>query len=158
VNSGRGTLNRAARSGQNTAVSSLTKKQLDEVVGFRMTGDGPFFIAASAINPRDNSGVAADGEAPFAGQVFLHPEPGKLGNLQRRMFTGPSAVAFDFALDRDLQIRESQQLRIGARIQNVLNHPAFLAGSQFLDSTQFGRVNDTLVSARVIELQLRYSF
>jgi hypothetical protein len=158
IASGRGTLNRTARSGQNTAVSSLTKAQLGETVGFRMSGDGPFFIAAGAINPRDNSGVAPDGEAPFAGQAFFHPEPGQVGNLQRRMFTGPSAFVFDLALDKDLRLTESQQLRFGARIQNLLNHPSFLSGNHFLDSTQFGRVTDVVVGARVIEFQLRYSF
>ena len=158
IASGRGTLNRTARSGQNTAVSSSTKQELDEVVGFRMTGDGPFLIAAGAINPRDNSGAAPDGEEPFAGQVFFHPEPGELGNLQRRMFTGPSAFVFDLALDKDLRLSETRQLRFGARIQNLLNHPSFLSGSHFLDSTQFGRITDVVVGARVIEFQVRYSF
>jgi hypothetical protein len=158
IASGRGTLNRTARSGQNTAVSSLTRDQLDETVGFRMTGDGPFFIAAGAINPRDNSGVAPDGEAPFAGQAFFHPEAGQVGNLQRRMFTGPSAFVFDLALDKDLRLTESQQLRFGARIQNLLNHPSFISGNHFLDSTQFGRITDVVVGARVVEFQLRYSF
>jgi urease beta subunit len=158
IASGRGTLNRTARSGQNTAVSPLTKKQLDEVVGFRMTTDGPFFVAPSAINPRDNSGVAPDGEEPFAGQVFFHPGPGEVGNLQRRMFTGPSAFVFDLALDKDLRLGETRQLRFGARMQNLLNHPSFLSGSHFLDSAQFGRITDVVVGARVIEFQLRYSF
>ena len=158
IASGRGTLNRTARSGQNTAASSSTKEQLDEIVGFRMTGDGPFFLSGGAINPRDNSGVAPDGEEPFAGQVFFHPEAGELGNLQRRMFTGPSAFVFDLALDKDLQLSESRQLRFGARIQNLLNHPSFFSGNHFLDSTQFGRITGVVVGARVIEFQLRYSF
>jgi hypothetical protein len=158
IASGRGTLNRTGRSGQNTAVSSLSKKEIDEVVGFRMTGDGPFLIAASAINPLDNSGVSPDGEEPFAGQVFFHPGPGEVGNLQRRMFNGPSAFVFDLALDKDLRLTESQQLRFGARIQNLLNHPSFFSGNHFLDSTQFGRITDVVVGSRVIEFQLRYSF
>ncbi len=158
VLSGRGTLNRGARSGQNTATSSQTKGELDEVVGFRMTGDGPFFIASSAINPRDNSGVAPDGDDPFSGQVFFHPEPGELGNLQRRIFTGPSAFVFDLALDKDIPLTETRELRFGARIQNLLNHPSFYSGNHFLDSTQFGRISDVVVGARVIEFQLRYSF
>jgi hypothetical protein len=158
IASGRGTLNRTARSGQNTASSSQTKQELDEVIGFRMTADGPFFVADSAINPRDNSGVAPDLDEPFSGQVFFHPRPGEAGNLQRRMFTGPSAFVFDLALDKDLPLSESRQLRFGARVQNLLNHPSFFSGNHFLDSTQFGRISDVVVGARVIEFQVRYSF
>src|SRR2546426_7963530 len=40
--SGRGTLNRANRSTQNTAITTLTKSQLDDIIKFRLTGDGPF--------------------------------------------------------------------------------------------------------------------
>ncbi len=156
--SGRGTINRVARSGQNTAVSSMTKQQLDEIVGFRMTGDGPFFIADSAINPRDGSGVAPDGEAEFSGQAFSHPGPGEVGNLARRLFSGPSFFNWDFSLTKRTALTENQTLQLGARVQNILNHPTFFAGSQFLDSDQFGRITSTLGSPRRVELLVRYSF
>ena len=48
--SGRGTLNRESRSYYNTADTSLTKGQLDSVVKFQMTGNGPMMITQSAIN------------------------------------------------------------------------------------------------------------
>ena len=41
-------------------------------------------IAPSAINPADGSGVNADGDPAFHGQVFFNPGPGTLGTLQRR--------------------------------------------------------------------------
>ena len=50
--SGRGTLNRESRSTYNTADTSLTKGQLDSVVKFQMTGNGPMMITQSAINRR----------------------------------------------------------------------------------------------------------
>jgi hypothetical protein len=156
--SGRASLNRSARSGENTATTSLTKDELGDIVGFRMTDDGPYFIAPSAISSRDNSGVAPDGEPAFAGQEFFHPEPGELGTLQRRLFSGPSAFAFDLAVGKDTRIRESQQVSFGVKIQNVLNHPAFYSGSQVIGSTQFGRIGGVLVGARVMEFHLRYSF
>ena len=156
--SGRGTLNRRIRSPENTAVTALTKEQLDEIVKFRMTGDGPFLIAQSAINPRDNSGVASDGEAPFQGQVFSHPQPGELGVLQRRLFNSPSAFGLDLAVDKTLRFRERHSLLIGVNVANLLNHPVFLSRSHFLDSAQFGRVSSVLVGGRVIEFELRYGF
>ncbi|HTM52218.1 MAG TPA: TonB-dependent receptor, partial [Bryobacteraceae bacterium] len=47
--SGRGTYNRSARSFANTAITPLSKSQLDNVIGFRMTGDGPYFADKSII-------------------------------------------------------------------------------------------------------------
>ena len=157
--SGRGTINRVGR-GENTAVSNLTKEQLDDIVGFRMTSDGPFFVAESAINPLDGRGVAPDsGEPePFPGQAFFHPDSGEAGTLQRRMFSGPSALALNFAVNKTTRLTESQSVRFGASFSNFLNHPTFLSGDHILDATQFGRVTSTLTGARVIELHLRYSF
>ncbi|MGH9629019.1 MAG: hypothetical protein ACRD7E_11900, partial [Bryobacteraceae bacterium] len=99
VLSRRATLNRGGlRSNQNTANTNLTKSELDELFEFRMTGDGPFLVAESARSPRDGSAVAPDGADPFPGQAFFHPEPGTLGGLQRRMFSGPWVFNLDASL------------------------------------------------------------
>ncbi len=156
--SGRGTLNRRGRSGPNTASTSLTKRQLDHIVRFRMTDDGPFSIAAGAINPRDNSGVAVDGTDPFLGQVFFHPGPGELGTLQRRLFSGPSVFTLDFSLSKSIRIKENHLVKVGARVENILNHPTFFAGSESIGSAQFGRIVSTLSAPRRIELMFRYEF
>ena len=156
--SGRGTLNRTGRSFKNTASTSLTKGELDQIIGLRMTGDGPFFIDASAISPRDNSGVAADGEDPFPGQIFFHPGPGELGSLQQRLFSGPSTLAFDLALDRTIAFKEQHSILLGVKIANALNHPSFFSGSHLIGSPQFGRLGSVLVGARVMEFQMRYRF
>ncbi len=158
VLSRRGTLNRRGRSTQNTAHTGLTKEQLADVVGFRMTEDGPFYIARCAINPRDNSGVSVDGLDPYPGQVFFHPGPGQVGALQRRLFSGPSAFAFDLSASKSTRIKESHSLKVGARIENILNHPTFFAGNLSIGSTQFGRITSTLTGPRRIELFVRYEF
>ncbi|MGH8245163.1 MAG: hypothetical protein ACREUU_01880, partial [Gammaproteobacteria bacterium] len=67
--SARGTLNRGGSSGNNTATTTLTKAQLDDLFKFRQTGNGPYFGATSVIGP-DGRAVAPDGSAPFPGQVF----------------------------------------------------------------------------------------
>ncbi len=158
VLSRRATLNRGGRSLQNTATTSLTKERLDDVVRFRMTGDGPFYIAASAINERDNSGQNVDGEDPFPGQVFFHPGPGEVGTLQRRIFSGPRAFAMDFSVSKSTRISERAMIKAGARIENIFNHPTFFVGNMVISSAQFGRVNETLTGPRRIELFFRYEF
>ena len=159
VLSRRGTVNRTGRSRQNTASTEYTKQQLEHIVRFRMTDDGPFIIAEGAINPRDNSGVSPDGQDPFLGQVFSHPGPGQAGSLQRRLFSGPSGLFLDFGVSKSTRITENQFVKAGARVENLLNHPVFYAStSQLIGSAQFGRISSTLSSERRIELFVRYEF
>ena len=158
IYSGRGTLNRSGRSGKNTADTALDLNRLREVVSLRMTPDGPFMVDRGAINPRDNSGVAPDGEPPFDGQLFFHPDAGKLGVLQRNLLNGPSSFTLDLALGKETEIGEGRSLKFGAKVANILNHPVFYAGDQNIGSSQFGRIGSTLVDARVVEIYLRYSF
>ena len=158
IYSGRGTLNRSGRSVKNTADTALDLNRLREVVSLRMTPDGPFMVDRGAINPRDNSGVAPDGEPPFDGQLFSHPDAGKLGVLQRNLLNGPSSFTLDLALGKETEIGEGRSLKFGAKVANILNHPVFYAGDQNIGSSQFGRIGSTLVDARVVELYLRYSF
>jgi hypothetical protein len=161
--SGRGTVNRSARSTNfNTADSTLTQKQLDELLQVRMTSTGPYFIAASAINPSDGRGVAPDGTAPFTGQVFFHPDAGRNGSLQRRVFTGPSVSNLDFALGKTMRFKENQSLELRAEASNVLNHPSWYVTPGNVDpninSTTFGKITSTFYDRRLVQFSLHYRF
>ncbi len=158
VLSGRSTLNRSARSGVNTATSTVAKPELDRLFQVRQTGSGPYFVAASAINPKDGRAVAPDGEAPFAGQIFLHPEAGSVGALQRRMFSGPWVFNLDFGVQKRFSIKEHQSVELRMESTNVLNHPSWYVGDQTISSTQFGRITSTMYGSRIIQLGLRYLF
>ena len=159
VLSSRGTLNRTGggRSYENGANTTLTKGQLDELFGFRMTGDGPVFAASSVKGP-DGRAVAQDGEQPFAGQVFFHPAAGTLGGLQRRMFSGPWAFSLDLGLQKRTKITEKQSLEFRMEAANALNHPTFAIGDQNIGSTSFGRVTGTLSVRRLVQFALYYRF
>ncbi len=106
--SGRGTFNRQTnvQSNQgNTMNSSLTMDQLRQVFQFRMSGNGPYFVAASAIGT-DGRAVAPDGSAAFAGQAFTMPAAGTIGTLGRRIFDGPWDTTFNFALNKNFKLTE----------------------------------------------------
>jgi len=154
----RGTLNRAARStGTNTAVALATKSELDNLLKLRMTGIGPYFVAASAIGP-DGRAVAPDGSAPFQGQVFFHPGPGTLGTLQRRMFSGPWASNLDFGIQKRTRITETQSIEIRMESTNIFNHPTWFVEDQNIDSTTFGRITRTFFGRRLIQFGAYYRF
>jgi len=157
INSGRGTLNRGARSGVNTADANLTKSQLDGLLALRISGVGPYFAAASLIGA-DARAVAPDGERPFSGQAFFHPGAGAIGGLQRRMFSGPWVFNLDFAVLKNTRITERQSVELRMESSNIFNHPTWFVGDQGISSTQFGRITNTFFGRRLIQFGLYYRF
>jgi len=156
--SGRGTLNRAARSYYNTADTSLNQAALNQVVGFHMTPNGPMMVASSAINPADGTGVNADGDPAFKGQVFFNPGAGTLGVLQRRYFSGPWTFGMDMSLMKKFNLTEKTSVEFRGDAFNVLNHATFWAGDQNINSTTFGVVGSTFYAPRIMEFGLMFRF
>ena len=166
--SGYGTLNRQTglRSSFNTADTLLNRSQLDAIVHFQMTGNGPYMIAPSAINPNDLTGVNAPGAAPFAGQQFYNPAAGTLGTLERRMFNGPWVMNLDASLQKTIHITERQSVELRMEGTNVLNHPTFFSGDQNINSQSsdgspgrpFGVIGSTFYGARIMQFALYYRF
>jgi hypothetical protein len=164
--SGYGTFNRAyvggifsnnTRSQYNTAVSVLNGAQLNQVVQFQMTGNGPYMIAQSAIGS-DGRGVTDAGTAAFSGEAFFNPAAGTIGSLGRRMFNGPNVFNADMSLLKNTKINEKQSLEFRLDAFNVFNHPAFYSGDQNINTATFGQAANTVNDRRVIQLGLHYEF
>lgn len=165
--SNRGTLNRGSRStGTNTAsIAGLTKDQLDSSVGgLFMNGNGPFFLSPSLIGP-DGRGVNSDGSGTYAGQIFYNPAAGTLGNLQRRMFSGPWFFNFDASVAKRVVFAERHSVDIRMDVYNLPNHPSFYAGNETssttrfnINQTTFGRIASTLNAARIVQFGMYYRF
>ncbi len=163
----RGTLNRGARSTSvNTATSTLTKAELDSLIGFRMTGSGPVFVDPKILGS-DRRAVAPDGAPAFPGQVFFNPPAGSLGALQRRMFSGPWVFGLDAGVQKTTKITERQSVEFRMESTNILNHPTFYVGDETgtastprfnINSTTFGNIVSTFYGRRVIQFGLYYRF
>jgi hypothetical protein len=156
--SGRGTLNRESRSFYNTADTSLTMSQLNQIVKLQMTGNGPMIVSQSAISPADGTGVNVDGEPNFNGQIFSNPGAGTLGVLQRRLFSGPWTFDIDASLMKKVAITEKQSVEIRADAFNALNHATFWSGDQNINSTTFGKVTSMFFVPRIMQFGLYYRF
>jgi hypothetical protein len=170
-----GTLNRAARSlATNTAsVNGTTLGQLAPLAeGVFMTGNGPYFLSPSLIGA-DGRGAAQAGSPAFAGQLFFNPAAGAVGNLQRRMFTGPWQWQWDMSIKKSFAIRERHRVDIGADLINWMNHPTFYvppatAGDYGITSAattnfnvnnpSFGQITSMNYNPRVIQLSAYYRF
>jgi hypothetical protein len=157
VLSARGTLNRAGRSTLETANTSLNKSQLDEIFQLRMTGSGPFFVPAS-VKGADGRAVAADGAAPFDGQVFFQPGAGTIGGLQRGYFSGPWVFNMDTHIAKVMRIKERHSLELRMDATNIFNHPTFFVGDQTISSTNFGKITSTYYGRRTMQFALYYRF
>ncbi len=124
--SGLGTLNRAARSTTtNTASIAVptTLGALSNVTnGVYMTGSGPYFVSPSVIN---SDGRGAEYGSSFSGELFYNPSAGAVGNLQRRLFTGPWQPSWDMSMKKGFRLYERTTLDLHFDFFNYLNHPTF---------------------------------
>ena len=81
----------------------------------------------------------------------------RIGNLR-----GPDLVDFDFVLQKNFRIRESQEVEFRAEIFNLLNHPNFgLPGggsSVPVDVPGGASITNTSTDNRQIEFALKYTF
>jgi hypothetical protein len=160
VYSGRGTFNRQTnvQSNQgNTMNSALSMDQLRQVFQFRMSGNGPYFVAPSAIGS-DGRAVAPDGAAAFAGQAFTMPAAGAIGALGRRIFDGPWDTTFNLAVNKNFKLTERNILQLRMIGQNIFNHPTFAIGDQTATSTTFGKITSTFAGSRVFQFGLYWDF
>jgi hypothetical protein len=115
--SGLGTLTSQADSGQNTVFTSLNGGQIRQLFGIRKGADG----AVSYVN------APAD--------AFQQPAPGALGNLQRRMFSGPGAVNLNLGLHKSIPLNERLRAEFRAESINLLNRVNWLVRDQVLLGT-----------------------
>jgi len=153
----RGTLLRVWRSKTNTAVTLLDKGELDDLLQFRMTGDGPYIVPSSAIGS-DGRGVAPDEQAPFEGQAFYNPGPGEIGSLQQRWFSGPWSFDLDLALLKKIDLNDRHSLEFRVESSNILNHPNWFVDDQYINSAQFGQVSQVSNTPRRFQFSLHYRF
>ncbi|MBL8227879.1 MAG: TonB-dependent receptor [Bryobacterales bacterium] len=155
--SGRGTLNSGRRSGLNTVSNLVDGQQLRDAVQFRMTGNGPVMVAASAVGS-DGRGVGADNRPAFQGQLVANPGVNQLGTLNRRFFYGPRFLNFDFVATKNVSITERHRVELRMEALNSTNTPSFFAGDDNPNSQTFGRITGTASGRRVVQLALTYSF
>jgi hypothetical protein len=156
----RGTLNRAGRSGRQTAFSTLTTDQVKQLVGVFRTNCGVYFINPQVINldliqcerglvrPRlagTTAGVASlgfaqapvagsgfeNGQVTFPGQVFFHVPGGQTGNMARNAFHGPIYFNWDASIIKNIRISENVRFQIRGEAFNVLNRANFVIPGQF---------------------------
>jgi hypothetical protein len=145
--SGLGTFTSQADSGQNTVATPLSAGQIQTFLGIRKNGDGS----------------VTDVNAPAG--AFQEPGFGTVGNLQRRMFTGPAAFNLNVGIRKAISLSERTRAEFRAESINLLNDVNWLVGDQSYLGTS-SQKNGSLFegsvtqrnSPRSIQVSLRVSF
>lgn len=178
----RGTLNRAGRSGRQTANTNLSKDQVKDLVGVFRTPCGVYFINPAVLNINQTNlangncsalgtgrGAEGIGTTPFAGQVFFNVAPGTTGNMERHFLNGPLYANWDASIIKNIPldgIKEGMRFQIRGEAFNVLNRANFFVGnesftpagsSQDINSSNFGKIN-SFFQPRIIQFVGRLEF
>lgn len=151
-------------SGINTFQSGLPFSVTDSTGGtlFGITGGSTGLLKCTV------SGAYTPGSVQSqiaTGQGYLNPacfstNPGLFGNTPRNAFRGPFQQDWDFALAKRFKLYERHTLELRSDFFNILNHPIFRQPSfvGIATPSTFGQINSTVVPARLIQLDARYSF
>ncbi len=148
--SGRGTLNRAARSGNNTPNTTLTISELQSMVGLFFD---PKTGAPLVVDPRL---IDAQGRASSA--FFTHPTAGTLGNLSLTPVNGPGYWNVDAALIKRIRFKERLGMELRLEAFNVFNHTNFSVDNTLdINDTDFGKINSAF-DPRILQLAWKFTF
>jgi hypothetical protein len=167
ITDARGTLNRLAFSGRQTAVTSLNKDQIKKLIGIRKTKCGVFFIDPSVINfdldtcTGTGRGAEGFGTAAFPGQVFFNNAPGQTSGLERAFINGPLFFNWDASIIKNVPIKENLKVQLRLEAFNVINRANFFVSQLTgldINSTNFGRVSQLTTTPRIIQLVGRIEF
>ena len=165
----RGTLNRAGRSNRQTAVTSLTKDELRDLIGIYRTPNGIFYLPPAVLGRNaDGSintaiggtgrGANGFGSPTFQGQIFFNNAPGQTSSLERQILNGPTYYNFDVSLAKRITFGERYTFQVEANAFNVFNTTNFtIAQGLDINSTNFGRITGAF-APRIIQLAGRFSF
>lgn len=159
--SGLGTFNRTGRSGDMTAVTSLTEEQIKALFKITKSPNGNIYWIDPKVLATTGRGVGtynAANTASYEGQVFFNPTAGEVGNLEILSFDGPAARNVDAALAKSFRFGKRYRFEVRGEFLNVFNDVTFYSGDMSINSTSFGRVTSTNVGPRVIQLTGRFSF
>lgn len=143
ITSGRGTINRIARSGLNTVdiVGGQSLADLRGQLGAQTIGNTLYYFDPTTFRAN-----------------FTDPQPGQLGSLQRDAFEGPRFFRADLSLIKRTAITERQNIELRMEVFNAFNAVNFSNPNTSFLSTNFGVISTTRGNPRILQFAVRYNF
>ena len=160
--SGRGTLNRVGRSGNNTVNTNLTIEELQEITGlfFDPVSGRPLLFSPEVVQAlRSDTSPLRDQNG-----FFSNPGPGTVGNLQLTPVSGPGLWNLDMGFIKRTSITETVNIEFRMEAFNVFNKTNFFISAAQLNqninnpTTQpFGEITQTY-DPRILQFALKLNF
>ncbi len=148
--SGRGTLNRSARSGNNTPNTTLSLSELQKMVGLFFD---PKTGAPLVVDPK-----LIDSQGRASSAFFTHPTAGTVGNLSLTPVDGPGYWNVDAALIKRIRFKERLGMELRLEAFNVFNHTNFSVDNRLdINDTDFGKINAAF-DPRILQLAWKFTF
>jgi hypothetical protein len=93
----------------------------------------------------------------FDPDVFSFPQAGRPGNIRRNSVIGPNLFDQDFALMKDLALRETMRAQFRVEAFNLFNHTNFELPEARLDQSSVGKIGASY-DPRLIQFSLRFQW
>ncbi|MEO6119361.1 MAG: TonB-dependent receptor [Terriglobales bacterium] len=89
--------------------------------------------------------------------AFAAPPSGQFGNARRNSIAGPGAVTLDFALNKNIPLKDTRAFDLRFQVNNLLNHANYTGIDTVVNSPSFGRVV-SVGAMRRIQFNTRFRF
>jgi hypothetical protein len=91
--------------------------------------------------------------------LFTAPAPGSVGNTGRNFFLAPRYFQTDASLSKKFRINERMNFEVRMDAKNLTNNPSFDNPTAVINSTIFGRINDSVTNnARRMQVSGKFNF
>jgi len=160
-----GILNRSGRSSRETAFTTIPLSQLKNSTGIFIQPNGTVNTTISSLLNGDGTAVGSGDALVCPANSLCNPAPGSQGNIPINFFNGPRFFGMDLAVAKSFKVTEGKRFEFRAEAFNVLNHPVFFVGDQFINGfnnvgtgSNFGESTSTASTPRILQLGLKFIF
>jgi hypothetical protein len=115
-------------------------------------------MAGRTIDRWFNTAAFVQSKCDGCAGAGLYLGPAGYGNAGTFLFDAPAQKTWDFALFKEVRIREGHRLQFRYEAFNFLNTPQFNAPSRSLGAVDFGRISSTVINNREMQFGLKYLF
>jgi hypothetical protein len=149
-------------------VDSSVRSQVKNVTGITSAVVLADYISSTPYGSCTTPDTACFSKSLFATASSQHD----WGNIPRNSFRGPGYFDTDFNVSKTFAIHERYQLKVGAYVFNILNHPNFDLPGNNIPSGNFGEIltsvsapssaygsfQGSAVSGRLVQLLVKFQF
>jgi len=92
--------------------------------------------------------------------VFQRPDDFTLGNAPRALgsIRSPWHFTTDLSLGKQFSVREEMNVELRIEARNAFNHPVFSSPNTSVDDQNFGKITQTSVGPREVQLAVKFNF